>query len=76
MNIDAMKEAGVKIVGVKIDRKLVIFDNDLVLPIVAFVDECGEETEPERAVAYDFGTEEFGYGHAPFTYDDQVKEAM
>jgi len=75
-NIDALKEAGVKIAVIRIDRMLVAFDNGFVLPITAFVDEDGDETEPERAVAFDFGTEEFGYGHAEFTYDENVKEAM
>jgi len=56
-------------------RRLVSFENGVEVPILAFLNADNEEVEPEEADHFDFGTEEFGYGHAPFTYDDQVREA-
>ena len=71
----AMREAGVKMALIRIDRMEVLFENGVTVPILAFLDKNNEEVPAEEADHFDFGTEEFGFGHAPFTYDDEVKEA-
>jgi hypothetical protein len=72
----AMREAGVKMALIRIDRMEVLFENGVTVPIIAFLDENNEEVPAEEATHFDFGTEEFGFGHALWTYDEEVKEAM
>jgi hypothetical protein len=64
--IHAMKEAGVGIAAVHIDKKFIVFDNGIKLKIRLFNKDGERVEEPEDADHYEFGNEGFGYGSAHF----------
>ena len=51
----AMKEAGVAIAAVHIDKKYIVFSNGLRLKLRLFDDEGEPVKEPEDAAYYEFG---------------------
>jgi len=61
----AMKDAGISISCVHIDKKYVVFDNGVKLKIRLFDDDNEEVDDPEDATWYEFGNEEFGFGSSP-----------
>jgi hypothetical protein len=66
----AMKDAGISISCVHIDKKYVIFDNGVKLKIRLFDEYDDEVDDPEDAVYYEFGDEEFGFGSAFFHLEE------
>ena len=66
----AMKDRGVAISCVHIDKKYVIFDNGLHLKIRLFDDDGELVDDPDDAAYYEFGNEEMGYGSAPLLLDE------
>ena len=66
----AMKDAGIAISCVHIDKKYVVFDGGLRMKIRLFNDDNEEVKDPEDATWYEFGDEELGFGSAPFQLDE------
>ena len=61
----AMKDAGISISAVHIDKKYIIFNNGVRKKIKLFDDDNEEVNDLEDATWYEFGDEEFGFGSAP-----------
>jgi hypothetical protein len=59
----AMKERHVGVAVICMTRRYVVFDNGVVMPITAWLDDDRNKTDDmEQAAFYEFGTPEFGYG--------------
>jgi hypothetical protein len=58
----AMKDAGISISAVHIDKKYIIFNNGIKKKIRLFDEYDDEVDDPEDAAYYEFGDEEFGFG--------------
>jgi hypothetical protein len=66
----AMKDAGVPLEAVCIDRKYVVFGNGLKLKIRLFNDHNEPVDDPEDATYYEFGNDKIGFGSAFFELDE------
>jgi hypothetical protein len=70
LQLIAMKDAGVAISCVHIDRKYVVFANGIKKKIRLFNEDDEPVKDPEDAAYYEFGDEEFGFGSAKVDLDD------
>jgi hypothetical protein len=58
----AMKDAGIAIAAVHIDKKYIVFSNGVRLKIRLYDRYDDEVDDPEDAAYYEFGDEVFGFG--------------
>lgn len=70
LQLMAMKDAGVGISCVHIDRKYIVFENGIKKKITLFNDDDEEVKDVDDATWYQFGDEEFGFGSAPVDLDE------
>ena len=66
----AMKDAGIAIAAVHIDKKFIVFSNGLKLKLRLFDDEGEPVKDPEDATWYEFGDEEIGFGSSKLNLDE------